>query len=119
MILLVDDEPEVRKVTAEALRELGYRVLEADGAQAALDELATHADVALLLTDVVMPEIDGRRLAEEARLRRPGLKVLFTTGYSAAAAQRNGATDPQSPLLGKPYTLADLGRKLRQVLRDG
>ncbi|UGB46725.1 PAS domain S-box protein [Frateuria edaphi] len=119
LILLVDDEPAVRKVTAEALRELGYRVLEADGAQAALDELATHADVALLLTDVVMPEIDGRRLAEEARLRRPGLKVLFTTGYSAAAAQRNGATDPQSPLLGKPYTLAELGRKLRQLLRDG
>ncbi|MGN2253673.1 PAS domain S-box protein [Frateuria sp. GZRe12] len=119
LILLVDDEPAVRRVTAEALQELGYRVLEADGAQAALDGLAAHADVALLLTDVVMPQIDGRRLAEEARRRRPGLKVLFTTGYSAAAAQRNGATDPQSPLLGKPYTLAELGRKLRQVLRGG
>lgn len=73
--------------------------------------------VALLLTDVVMPQVDGHRLAEEARRCRPGLKVLFTTGYSAAAAQRNDATDPQSPLLGKPYTLAELGGKLRQVLR--
>jgi PAS domain S-box-containing protein len=118
LVLLVDDEPAVRKVTADALRELGYRVLEADGAAAALDSLAAHADVALLLTDVVMPEIDGRRLVEEARRRRPGLKVLFITGYSAAAAQRNGVADPESPLLGKPYTLAELGHKLRQVLRS-
>ncbi|MBP1475108.1 PAS domain S-box protein [Frateuria sp. MAH-13] len=118
LILLVDDEPAVRQVTAEALHELNYRVLQANGADAALSMLAAHADIALLLTDVVMPDVDGRRLAEEARLARPGLKVLFTTGYSAAAAQRHGATDPGAPLLGKPYTLAELGRKLRQVLES-
>lgn len=118
LILLVDDEPAVRQVTAEALQELNYRVLEAGGADAALAMLAAHPDIALLLTDVVMPQTDGRRLAEEARHCRPGLKVLFTTGYSAAAAQRNGATEPDAPLLGKPYTLAELGRKLRRVLES-
>jgi CheY-like chemotaxis protein len=116
LVLLVDDEPAVREVTAEALRELGYRVLEADDADTALGMLGAHPDIALLFTDVVMPETDGRRLAAEARRCRPGLKVLFTTGYSAAAAQRNGTADPDAPLLGKPYTLDELGRKLRQVL---
>ena len=115
-VLLVDDEPAVRKVTVEALQELGYRVLEADGADAALAMLAKHEDIALLLTDLVMPKTDGRLLAAEARRRRPGLKVLFTTGYSAAAAQHSGAAEPEAPLLGKPYTLVELGRKLRQVL---
>jgi len=118
LVLLVDDELAVRQVTAEALHELNYRVLEADGAGAALAMLAAHGDIALLLTDVVMPQTDGRSLAEEARRRRPGLKVLFTTGYSAAAAQHNGATGPDAPLLGKPYTLAELGRRLRQVLEN-
>ncbi|HEV2623341.1 MAG TPA: PAS domain S-box protein [Frateuria sp.] len=116
LVLLVDDEPAVRQINAEALRELGYRVLEADGAVGALDMLDAHPDVALLLTDVVMPDIDGRRLAAEARRRRPGLKVLFTTGYSPAAVQHNGKLDADAPLLGKPYTLDELGRKLRQVL---
>jgi CheY-like chemotaxis protein len=116
LVLLVDDEPAVRQVNADALRELGYRVLEADGAEAALNMLGTHPQIALLFTDVVMPDIDGRRLAAEARRRRPGLKVLFTTGYSPTAARRHGTLDADAPLLGKPYTLDELGRKLRQVL---
>ncbi|SEI41865.1 PAS domain S-box protein [Frateuria terrea] len=116
LILLVDDEPAVRQVNAEALRELGYRVLQADGAEAALDMLDTHPEIALLFTDVVMPGTDGRRLATEARRRRPGLKVLFTTGYSPAATRHNGTLEEDAPLLGKPYTLDELGRKLRQVL---
>ncbi|HEV2539144.1 MAG TPA: PAS domain S-box protein [Frateuria sp.] len=119
LVLLVDDEPAVRRINAEALLELGYRVLEADGAGSALDLLDAHPDVALLLTDVVMPDIDGRRLAAEARRRRPGLKVLFTTGYSPTAVQHNGTLDADAPLLGKPYTLDELGRKLRQVLEGG
>ena len=118
LILLVDDETAVREVNAEALRELGYRVLQADGAEAALDMLGAHPDIDLLLTDVVMPGMDGRRLAAEARHGRPHLKVLFTTGYSPAAAQHNGVLDPDAPLLGKPYTLDELGSKLRGVL-DG
>jgi len=116
LVLLVDDEPAVRQVNADALRELGYRVLEADGAEAALELLGAHQDVALLFTDVVMPDTDGRRLAAEARERRPGLKVLLTTGYSPAVARQEGAPGADVPLLGKPYTLDELGRKLRQVL---
>ncbi|MEI7038242.1 GAF domain-containing hybrid sensor histidine kinase/response regulator [Fulvimonas yonginensis] len=114
LILLVDDERSVRTVTAEALRELGYLVLEADGAEPALALLDAHPAIALLFTDVVMPGIDGQRLAAEARRLRPGLKVLYTTGYSPRAASQQGV--PDGPLLGKPHTLEQLGRALREVL---
>jgi PAS domain S-box-containing protein len=116
LVLLVDDEVAVREVSAEALRELGYRVLEADGAEAALALLAEHPDVALLFTDMVMPQVDGRRLAAEARRRWPGLKVLFATGYSATAARDQEPPGEQARLISKPYTLEELGRTLRQVL---
>ncbi|MCX7514311.1 PAS domain S-box protein [Frateuria sp. STR12] len=116
LVLLVDDEAAVRQVNAEALRELGYRVLEADGADTAMTTLAAHPQIELLFTDLVMPDVDGRRLAAEARRHHPDLKVLFTTGYSPTAARQIGALDVEAPLLGKPFTLEELGRTLRQVL---
>ncbi|MET0335670.1 MAG: PAS domain S-box protein, partial [Rhizobacter sp.] len=82
LVLVVEDEMSVRQFTVEALSELGYRVLEADGAAAALKLIDANPDIALLFTDVVMPEVNGRKLADEALRRRPGLKVLFTTGYT-------------------------------------
>ncbi len=116
-VLVVEDDANVRRFTTEALRELGYRVLEADGAGAALRLLDAHgAEVDLLFTDVVMPEANGRRLADEALRRRPGLKVLFTTGYSRNAIIHNGALDPGVQLLGKPFTVEELAAKLRAVL---
>jgi CheY-like chemotaxis protein len=115
-VLVVEDEAAVRSLTVEALTELGAIALEADGGLAALRVLDAHADVALLFTDVVMPEMNGRRLAEEALRRRPELKVLFTTGYTRNAVVHNNTLDPGVHLLVKPFTLEQLAQKLREVL---
>jgi PAS domain S-box-containing protein len=115
-ILIVEDEHAVRQLGVDALTELGYRVLEADGAVAALRLLDSHDEIDLLFTDVIMPQVNGRKLAEEARKRRPGLKVLFTTGYTRNAVVHNGVLDPGVELLGKPFTIEQLGAKLRTVL---
>ena len=72
--------------------------------------------IALLFTDIVMPEVDGRKLAEEALLRRPGLKVLYTTGFTRNAVVHNGVLDPGVHLLQKPFTLEDLAHKVRDAL---
>ncbi len=116
LVLLVEDEPAVRQFVADALADIGYRVLEADGAAAALAQLEAHADIALLFTDVVMPEVNGARLAEEARRRRPGLKVLFMTGYTRNAVVHNGVLDSGGELIGKPFTIEELAVKVRSVL---
>ncbi len=116
LILVVEDEPAVRAMSVDALAELGYRVLEADGAETALRLLDAHPDVALMFTDVVMPGVNGRRLADEARRRRPGLKVLFTTGYTRNAVVHNGVLDAGVSLIGKPYTLDELAARVREVL---
>ncbi|PAX09263.1 GAF domain-containing protein [Sphingomonas lenta] len=116
VVLVVEDEPAVRQFSTDALTELGYRVLEADGAAAALRQLDAHPDVSLLFTDVVMPEVNGAKLAEEARRRRPDLRVLFTTGYARDAISRDGALDPGVELIGKPFTVEELAAKVRDVL---
>ncbi len=118
VILVVEDEPSVRRFSVDALTELGYAVLEADGATAALERLDAHPEIALLFSDVVMPELNGRKLAEEARRRRPDLKVLFTTGYTRNAVVHNGVLDPGVQMIGKPFTIEDLASKVREVLDD-
>ncbi len=117
-ILIVEDEPAVRQLGVDALTELGYRVLEADGAAAALRLLDSHDEIDLLFTDVIMPVVNGRKLAEEALRRRPGLKVLFTTGYTRNAVVHNGVLDPGVELLGKPFTIDHLGAKVRTGLES-
>jgi len=116
-VLVVEDEPEVRRLTAEMLRELGYRTLEAEGGAAALRLLDAHPEVALLLTDVVMPEMNGRQLADAVLKHRPGLPVLFTTGYTRNAIVHRGVLDPGVHLLTKPHTLEGLAQKLEELLR--
>jgi len=115
-ILVAEDDEAVRKLAVEGLSELGYAVLQADNALQALEILDGHPTVALLFTDVVMPNINGRELADEARRRRPGLKVLFTTGYTRNAVVHNGTLDPGVRLIGKPYTLQQLGSTVRDIL---
>jgi PAS domain S-box-containing protein len=116
IVLVVEDEPAVRQFSADALVELGYQVLEADGAQAALRLLAAHPDIALLFTDIVMPDVNGRKLADEARRLRPNLKVLFTTGYTRNAVVHNGVLDPGVELISKPFTIDELAARVREIL---
>ncbi len=119
VVLVVEDEPAVRQFSVDALHELGYHVLEADGAAAALRLLDAHPEIVLLFTDVVMPDINGAKLADEARRRRPDLKVLFTTGYTRNAVVHNGVLDPGVELIGKPFNLEALAAKVRAVLEKG
>ena len=116
VVLVVEDESAMRQLSVDALIELGYRVLEADGAAAALRLLDTRPEIALLFTDVVMPDMNGRKLADEACRRRPDLKVLFTTGYTRNAVVHNGVLDPGVALIGKPFTIEELAAKVREVL---
>jgi CheY-like chemotaxis protein len=114
-ILFVEDDERVRRLTGETLAELGYRVLQADGAAEALRQLDSNAQVDLLFTDIVMPETDGRKLADQACKRRPALKVLFTTGYTRNAIVHGGVLDPGVNLIVKPYSVEMLARKLREI----
>lgn len=117
-ILIVEDDVRVRDLTADTLAELGYNVLAAESAAAALRQLEVCPNISLLFTDVVMPDTNGRKLAEEAWKRRPDLKILFTTGYTPNAVVHNGVLDPGVELIVKPYSIDRLARKVRDVL-DG
>ena len=116
-ILVVEDDDAVRQVAVDALTELGYRVLAADGASAALRLLASQPEIALMLTDVVMPEINGRKLADEACRLRPDLEVVFTMGYTRDAVVHNGVLDPGVALLGKLFTIDELAASIAEQLR--
>ncbi|HEY8617252.1 ATP-binding protein [Phenylobacterium sp.] len=116
-ILVVEDHDDLRSYSTGVLRELGYRVLEAANGRSALEVLQGANDVALLFTDVVLPDgMDGRRLADEVQRRRPGTKVLFTTGYTRNAIVHNGRLDAGVHLIGKPFSFNDLAIKVRAVL---
>ncbi len=116
LVLVVDDEPAVRQFSADALQELGYDVLQADGARRALRLLEERPDIQLLFTDVLMPDMNGRRLADEVLRRRPGLPVLFTTGYAQDVMAHNGVLDQGVLLLGKPFTIDQLAARVREAL---
>ena len=118
-ILVVEDDDALRLHTVETLAELGYRVLPATNGAAALEILDSGNDIDLLFTDVVMPGgLNGRQLADEAVRRRPGLKVLFTTGYTRNAIVHHGRLDPGVEMVGKPFSSDELIRKVRAIL-DG
>ncbi len=118
IILVVEDDTLMRRLTTEALHELGYTVFESENAANALAILDREAEVKLLFTDVVMPDNNGRKLADEAVRRRPGLKVLFTTGYTANAVVHGGVLDSGVHLISKPFTLNHLAAKVRAVLDE-
>jgi CheY-like chemotaxis protein len=115
-VLLVEDDARVLELTAAGLRELGYIVIEARSAREALNHLQLAQRVDLLLTDIVMPEMNGRRLADEAIAMRPDLKVMFMTGFTKNAIVHNGVLDPGVHFLAKPFSLEELSKKLREVL---
>ncbi|HMG57789.1 MAG TPA: response regulator, partial [Kofleriaceae bacterium] len=115
-VLVVEDEPAVRRAVQRNLERLGYRVIAAHDGEDALRIAATLDGIDLLLTDVVMPGIDGPELACRLRETRGDLPVLFVTGYSADRLARSGAVGPHDHVLEKPYQLAELTRTLRQML---
>jgi signal transduction histidine kinase/FixJ family two-component response regulator len=116
-ILVVEDDVAVREAVVEILSELGYRVLKAGDAEAALSVLASGARVDLLFTDVVMPgPVKTRDLARRAQALMPGLKVLYTSGYTANAIIHDGRLDADVLLLSKPYRREELARRIRRVL---
>jgi CheY-like chemotaxis protein len=116
-VLLVEDEAAVREVTREQLESLGYRVLSCADAAEALAACAGRADpLHLLLTDVVMPGMNGRELAERLTQGRPGLRVLYTSGYGEDVIARHGVLEPGVLLLQKPYPLTKLAGLVRTAL---
>ena len=116
IILVVEDEERVRHVSVDSLRELGYTVVQASDARQALALLALQPRVDLLFTDVVMPGMNGRQLADEVARQWPKVKILYTTGYTRNAIVHNGVLDPGVAFLAKPFTLGQLATKVRQVL---
>jgi PAS domain S-box-containing protein len=117
-VLVVEDEDRVRQMSCEALRELGYAVHAAASGEAALRCFDQLGQVDVLFTDVVMGGMTGRQLADALREKAPGLKVLYTTGYTRNAVVHNGVLDAGVAFLPKPFTVEDLAVKLRAVL-DG
>ncbi len=119
-ILVVEDDEMLRAYSVEVLSELGYEVLEASTGAAALDAIERRPRLDLLFTDIVMPGgMNGRQLADEAMRRRPGLKVLFTTGYTRNAIVHHGRLDPDVQLISKPFTFDQLAAKVRAILDEG
>lgn len=116
-ILLVDDDVFVRTSAARALRTKGYTVLEASDGDGALETLvADDHSIALLITDVVMPGMDGRQLVEAARRRRPSLRVLFTSGYTDDAVLHHGVRRDEVAFLEKPFRTRQLAGRVRRLL---
>jgi CheY-like chemotaxis protein len=116
-ILVVEDEPAVRRVTARALEAQGYDVLEADGPHAAIRVAQERGEaITLLLTDVVMPEMSGHELADALAADHPHLKHLFMSGYPERGGKRREPPEDAAPFLVKPFTLAELATKVRAVM---
>lgn len=116
-VLLVDDDEDVRRAAVDLLASLGYQVIVASSGPEALELLARYADIDVLFTDVVMPDdMDGGEVAEKARQLRPGIKVLFTSGYFEGALVRKGSIAANTHFLVKPYRKRDLALMMDQVL---
>jgi DNA-binding response OmpR family regulator len=118
-ILLVEDDPSIRGLAEQILRTQGYSVLSARDGENALEVAARHnGPVDLLLTDVVMPRLGGGELAARLTTERPGLKVLYLSGYTDDAVVRHGVLREEAAFLHKPFTIIALAKKVRAVL-DG
>jgi PAS domain S-box-containing protein len=115
-VLVVEDDPSIRLLIIEVLNELGYASLQAADGNAALAVLGSNARLDLMVTDVGLPGINGRQLADIARKHRPNLKVLFLTGYAEHATARSEFLVPGMEMMTKPFAIAELARKIRQII---
>jgi CheY-like chemotaxis protein len=116
-ILFVEDEPTVRQAGVAVLRRLGYSVIEARNAKEALAIAGTQSpDIQLVISDVIMPGMDGPSLVEQLRLRAPRIASLLMSGYTGDVLLQRGGLPADQPFLEKPFSAAALGAKVREVL---
>jgi CheY-like chemotaxis protein len=115
-VLVVEDEALVRMLIVDVLDELGYQVLEARDANEAMPALSSGKPIDLLLTDVGLPGLNGRQLAEVARQHRPDLRVLFLTGYAEHATRRSEFLGPGMDMMVKPFEVDELGAKIASIV---
>ena len=118
-ILVVEDDATVRLVISDSLKDLGYKILAASDARNAITLLRTSQHIDLLISDVVMPHVNGRKLAETARGLRSNLKVLFVSGYAENATARGDFLDYGMDMLTKPFTLDALAAKVHSLIKSG
>ena len=116
-ILVVEDDSTVRSILSDALQDLGYKVLTASDARFAIPLLQSKQAIELLISDVILPHVNGRKLAEIARTSRPTLKVLFVSGYSEDAIVRGDFLDAEMDMLAKPFALDTLGAKVHAMIK--
>jgi len=116
-VLVVEDEPVVRSIVVEMLQDQGYHVLQADDGPSGLAILRLGERIDLLLTDIGLPGMNGRQLADQALESRPKLKVMFMTGYAESAAIPKGFLQPGMDMITKPFDLDDLSRRIRDMVR--
>jgi DNA-binding response OmpR family regulator len=116
-ILLVEDDPAIREMVQTALKARGFAVFSAENGVAALELAAgIEAPIQLLITDVVMPKLGGKELAQKLKAQRPEIKILYTSGYTENAIVHHGVLDEGINFLHKPYSLEVLAQKIRSIL---
>jgi PAS domain S-box-containing protein len=117
-VLIIEDEPVVRGLIVEVVADLGFAALEAADGPGGLEVLRSRQRIDLLISDVGLPGLNGRQVADAARLLRPGLRVIFMTGYAETAASAQGFLEPGMALIAKPFAIADLTAKIRAAMED-
>jgi CheY-like chemotaxis protein len=118
-ILVVDDDPAIRMLVTEVLDDLGYRVIEAQDGQAGLAVLESNRRIDLLITDVGLPGgLNGRQLADAARVLRPDLRIVFITGYAESAVVDSGQLTTGMHVIVKPFAMASLANRIASILGD-
>jgi len=119
VVLVIDDEPMIRMLIVEVLEEAGYQALEAHDGPSGLKILRSDARIDLLITDVGLPGgLNGRQVADAARLARPDLKIMFITGYAENAVVGNGQLDKGMAVMTKPFAIDDLARRIRDMIEQ-
>ena len=114
-ILVVDDEPEIRKLVGAMVGQFGYNALTADSGEHALTLYRNHGPIELLITDVVAPGMSGPMLADKLTALQPGLRVLFISGYDNTQVVQKYVVEKGHALLSKPFTVAELKAKLKEL----
>jgi CheY-like chemotaxis protein len=117
-VLIIEDEPVVRGLIVEVVADLGFTALEATDGPEGLEALRSRQRIDLLISDVGLPGLNGRQVADAARLLRPALKVIFMTGYAETAVSAQGFLEPGMALIAKPFAMADLTAKIRATMED-